>query len=59
MTLFEILLSVSAVGLSGGVIAYTLHVVRKTPEFERPSDLQIRRMIETAPRGKFDNALAR
>ena len=59
MTLFEMLLSVSAVCLSGGAIAYTLHVVRKTAEFERPSDAQIRQMIDTAPRGKFDNALAR
>ena len=59
MTLFEMLLSVSAVCLSGGAIAYTLHVVRKTAEFERPNDAQIRQMIDTAPRGKFDNALAR
>jgi len=59
MTLFEILLSVSAVCLSGGAIAYTLYVVRRTAAFERPNDAQIRRMIDTAPRGKFDNALAR
>lgn len=59
MTLFEILLSASAVCLSGGAIAYTVHVVRKTAEFERPDDAQIRHMIDTAPRGKFDNALAR
>ena len=59
MTMFEILLSASAVGLSGGAIAYTLHVVRKTAAFERPTDAQIRHMIDTAPRGKFDNVLAR
>ena len=59
MTLFEILLSVSAVCLSGGVITYTLYVVCKTPGFERPDDAQIKRMIDSAPRGKFDNALAR
>ncbi len=59
MTLFEILLSASAVCLSGGAIAYTVHVVRKTAEFERADDAQIRHMIDTAPRGKFDNALAR
>ena len=59
MTLFEILLSASAVCLSGGAIAYIVHVVRKTAKFERPNDVQVRHMIDTAPRGKFDNALAR
>jgi hypothetical protein len=59
MTLFEILLSASAVGLSSGAIAYTLHVVHKTAAFEHPNDEKIRHMIDTAPRGKFDNALAR
>ena len=59
MTLFETLLSVSAVCLSGGAIAYTLYVVRKAARFERPDEAQIRRMIDSAPRGKFDNALAR
>lgn len=59
MTLFEILLSASAVCLSGGAIAYTFHVVRKTATFERPDEEQVRQMIDTAPRGKFDNVLAR
>lgn len=59
MTLFEILLSAAAVCVSGGAIVYTLHVVRKTAEFERPDDAQVHHMIDTAPRGKFDNALAR
>lgn len=59
MTLIEMLLSASAVGLSGGSIAYTLHAVRKAAEFERPDDVQVKHMIDTAPRGKFDNALAR
>jgi hypothetical protein len=59
MTLFEILLSAFAVCFSGGAIAYTFHVVRKTAAFERPGDAQVRQMIDTAPRGKFDNALAR
>lgn len=59
MTLIEMLLSASAVGLSGGTIAYTLYVVRKATEFERPDDVHVKQMIDTAPRGKFDNALAR
>lgn len=59
MTLFEILLSASAVCLSGGAIAYTLHVVRQTAEFERPGDAQVRHMIDTAPRDKCEFALAR
>jgi hypothetical protein len=59
MTLFDIILSATAIGLSSGGIAYTLYVVKRTPGFERPTDTQIRRMIDTAPRGKFDNALAR
>lgn len=59
MTLFEILLSASAVCLTGGAIAYTLHVLRKAPALERPDAARVRRMIDTAPRGKFDNALAR
>ncbi|WP_138473463.1 hypothetical protein [Poseidonocella sp. HB161398] len=58
MTLFETLLSACAVCLSSGAIAYTLHVVRKTAVFERPDDAQVRHMIETAPRAKFDNARA-
>jgi hypothetical protein len=59
MTLLEFLLAASAVFLSGGTIAYTLHVVRKTAAFEHPNDAQIRYMIDSAPRGKFGNALAR
>ncbi|WP_372922586.1 hypothetical protein [Roseovarius sp.] len=59
MTLLEIILAATAIGLSGGGIAYTLYVVRRAPGFERPTDAQVRRMIDTAPRGKFDNALAR
>ncbi len=59
MTLFEILLSASAVCLSGGAIVYTVHVVRNAAKFERPNDIKVRHMIDTAPRGKFDNALAR
>ncbi len=54
-----ILLSASAACLSGGVIACAVHVVRKTAEFERPGDGHIHHMIDTAPRGKFDNAPAR
>lgn len=59
MTLFEIILSATAIGLSGGGIAYTVYVMRRTPGFERPTDAQVRHMIDTAPRGKFDNALVR
>jgi hypothetical protein len=59
MTLFEILLSASAVCLSSGAIAYSMYVVRNTGAIERPSEAQIQRMIDTAPRGRFDNALAR
>ena len=58
MPLFEIILSVCAVCFSGGAIAYTLHLLR-TNKFERPTHAQIRHMIDTAPHGKFDNALAR
>lgn len=56
--LFEIVLAASAVCLSGGSVAYTLHVLR-TNLFEQPSDAQIRHMIDTAPQEKFDTALAR
>lgn len=59
MTLFEILLSASAVCLSGSAIAYTLHVVRRTAEFENPDHAKVLHMIETAPRGAFGNELAR
>jgi hypothetical protein len=59
MTLFEIILSASAVCLSGSAIAYTLHVVRQTAAVESPDEVLVRQMIDTAPRGKFDNALAR
>ncbi len=48
MTLFEVLLSVLAVGLSGGAIAYTLYAVRSN-RFERPTDAQIQHMLDTAP----------
>lgn len=57
MTILELILSASAVFFSGSAIAYTLHVVRKTPDFEYPTDAQLRHMIETAPRTKFDKAL--
>lgn len=59
MSMFEIFLAGFAVALTGGAMAYTLHVVRHIPPLERPEEVRIRRMIETAPRGKFDNALAR
>lgn len=59
MTMFEIFLAVFAVALTGGVVAYTQHVVRHMPSLERPEEARVRRMVETAPRGKFDNALAR
>jgi len=54
MTLLETLLAASAVCLSSSVIAYTLHVVHKTAEFQHPDDAQVRRMIDTAPRGKVN-----
>lgn len=59
MTLLEIILAATAISLSGGGIAYTLYVVQRAPRFERPTDEQVRRMIDTAPRGKFVTALAR
>jgi hypothetical protein len=59
MTMFEFLLSASAIGLTGGSIAYTYLTLRKAVHVEHASDEQIRRMIDTAPRGKFDNVLAR
>lgn len=59
MAMFETILFASAVVLSGGAIAYTLHVVRKIAEFEDPNDAQIRHMIDTAPRSKFDETSAR
>lgn len=58
MTVLEILLSVAAVGASFGGIAWTLHVVRNTPGFEQPTENEVRRMIETAPRGRFNNVTA-
>lgn len=59
MALFDIIISATAIGLSGGGIAYTLYVVKRTPGFERPTDMQIRRMIDTAPQGRLKSALAR
>lgn len=59
MTPLEIILAATAIGMSGGGIAYTLYVVRRAPRLERPTEAQVRRMINTAPRCKFDNALAR
>lgn len=59
MTILEIVLSVIAACCSYGGIAYTLYVVRKTPRFDHPTDDEVRRMIDTAPRWKFDSALAR
>lgn len=58
MAVFDILLCVCAVCMSGGAIGYTQYLVR-TNKFERPTEEQIRRMIDTAPPGKFDDALAR
>jgi hypothetical protein len=59
MTMFEIFLAGFAVALTSFAMAYTLHLVRRIPTLERPEEARVRRMIETAPRGKFDNALAR
>ena len=58
MTLFDILLSAFAVGLSGGAIAYMLHLVRSN-KFERPTDAQIKHMLDTAPPDEEDNESTR
>ena len=58
MTLFEVLLSAIAVGLSGGAIAYTRHLVRSN-SFERPTDAQIQHMLDTAPPEGEDNESTR
>lgn len=58
MTLVDLILCATSVCLSGGSIAYTLHLAR-TNRFEQPTEEQIRHMIDTAPRGRFDAALER
>lgn len=58
MTPLEITICVSAVCASGGAVAYTWHAVR-THVFEQPTEAQIKHMLDTAPRGRFDAALAR
>ena len=54
MTLFDLLISAFAVGLSGGAIAFTLHAVRSNV-FRRPTDAQIQHMLDTAPSQAEDN----
>lgn len=50
MTLLETVLSATAIGLCVGAVTYTTYVVRRAPAFERPTNAQVRRMIERAPR---------
>lgn len=58
MTSFETCLSAAAVGISACSIAYTCYVVRTFAVFERPTDAQIRHMLNTAPPKEEDNETA-
>ena len=58
MTLLEILLSAFAAGISGGAIGYTLHAVRSNA-VKRPTEAQIKHMIEAAPPDESGNESTR
>lgn len=59
MTQFELFLSAAAVLFSASSLVYVAHLVRVSGHDRLSDEAKVRRLIDTAPRGRFDNTLSR